>query len=455
MWERARIDTWQWFAAPHYSSTYPYLQHLLRIAVSQRVNRWDWELELAQPAVFGLPSNAVAPAPAQGQLGLGGTYYASSDNNSNPAAAFLKQGFLRYHLSDNRTLQVGRFEFFGGQETRPSNPTLLWLQNNRIQQRLIGNFGFTNAQRSFDGVDARLNFGPWNLTGFAARSDQGVFNMNGNPELNVDVQSVALTRSAARGHILARAFAIAYHDGRTGIVKTDNRPLPVRKADHGNIRLGTYGGDLIAALPAGPGSFDFLFWGAWQNGSWGKLGDSGGGAALEGGYRLTSVRTTPWLRAGWWRGSGDNNPSDTTNHTFFQLLPTPRVYARLPFFNLMNNVDEFVQVIDRPSKKLELRSDLHGLQLTSAQDLWYQGGGAYDNSVFGFAGRPSGGHTSLASLADISSDWQATPHFNLNLYYGHGWGKSVVRAIYPTGSNIQFGYVEAIYHWGSGHGQPH
>ena len=29
----------------------------------------------------------------------------------------------------------------------------------------------------------------------AARADQGVFNMNGNPELNVDLQYLALTRS--------------------------------------------------------------------------------------------------------------------------------------------------------------------------------------------------------------------------------------------------------------------
>lgn len=450
VWERARVDAWQWFAAPPYDSTYPYLQHLLRAGIAQRIGRWDWQLELAQPAIFGLPDNAVSPVSAQGQLGLGGTCYASSGNNSNPAAAFLKQGFLRYRFGDNRALRLGRFEFFGGQETHPANPTLLWLQNNRIQQRLIGNFGFTNAQRSFDGMDASLALGRWNLTALAARADQGVFNMNGNPEINVDLQSVSLTRSAAHGRVLARGFAIAYHDGRTGVVRTDNRPLAIRQADHQNIRLGTYGGDLIATQPAGPGSFDFLFWGAYQNGSWGRLGDSAGGAALEGGYQLISVRTAPWARAGWWRSSGDGNPSDGTNHTFFQMAPTPRVYARLPFYNLMNSTDEFVQIVDRPAKNLELRSDLHGLQLTSGRDLWYLGGGAYDNKVFGFTGRPSNGHTSLATLADISSDWRATPHFNLGLYYGYGWGKSVVRAIYPTGRNIQFGYIEMVYHWSSG-----
>ncbi|HZZ40124.1 MAG TPA: alginate export family protein [Acidobacteriaceae bacterium] len=448
IYERVREENWQWFAAPPTSNTYSYLPSLLRIALSQRVGRWDWQLELSQPAVLGLPSDAVSPVSAKGQLGLGGTYYASSGNNPDPAAAFLKQGFLRYRFGEDKTLRLGRFEFFGGVETHPKDPTVAWLQNNRIQQRLIGNFGFTNGQRSFDGVDAHYGSGAWDVTAMAARADQGVCTMNGNPELNVDAQYLAFTRTAARGRVLARTFAIGYHDGRTGVTKTDNRPLAVRQADHKNIRLGTWGGSLIATQPAGPGTLDFVFWGALQYGAWGSESDRAGGAALEGGYRLTQVPSMPWLRGGWWRGSGDNDPSDNKNTTFFQMLPTPRVYARLPFYNLMNNTDSFVQLIDDPARKLQLRSDLHWINLTSGHDLWYLGGGAYDNKVFGFTGRPANGDTSLASVADISSDWQTTSHLAVNLYYGYGWGKRAVSAIYPTGSNIQFGYAELVWRWG-------
>jgi hypothetical protein len=457
IYERARQDTWQWFAAPPASNTYPYLQSLLRIGLTQRVGPWDWQLELSQPAVLGLPNDAVSPVSAQGQLGLGATYYASSGNNTDPAAAFLKQGFLRYRFGEDKTLRLGRFEFLGGIETHPKDPTVAWLQSNRVQQRLVGNFGFTNAQRSFDGIDAHFGSGSWDVTAMAGRADQGVFNMNGNPELNVDAQYLAVTRSAAHGRILARAFAIGYHDGRTGITKTDNRPLAVRQADHKNIRLGTWGGSLIATQPAGPGTLDFVFWGALQNGAWGSESDSAGAAALEGGYRLTQVRSAPWLRGGWWRASGDDNPSDNKNNTFNQLLPTPRVYARLPFYNLMNNTDSFVQLIDDPSKKLELRGDLHWIDLTSSHDLWYLGGGAFDNKVFGFTGRPASGHSSFASVADISSDWQTTKHLAVNLYYGRGWGKRVISAIYPAGSNIQFGYAELVWRWGitSGAGKSH
>jgi hypothetical protein len=449
LYERARFDSWQWFAAPPQTSVYAYGESLLRVGIAQNLSHWNWKLELAQAAILNAPANAVSPITAQGQLGLGGTYYATSGNNIYPAAAFLKQGYVRLHSAGSaEALRIGRYEFLDGEETRPSNRTIAWLQTNRIAQRLIGNFGFSNAQRSFDGADGQYAIGRWNLTAMAARTDQGVFNMNGNPELNVDLQYLAVTRSAAQGHVLARAFGMGYHDGRTGVTKADNRPLAVRQADHGNIRLGTYGGNLLLAAPAGPGSFDFVFWGALQNGAWGTQNDRAGAAAVEGGYHLTSARSTPWLRAGWFRSTGDNNPVDKTHNTFFQILPTPRVYARTPFYNLMNSTDEFLQVIDQPARKVSLRADLHDLRLTSAKDLWYLGGGAWDNSAFGFTGRPANGHHSFASLLDASADWQAASNMALNFYYGRAWGRSIPESIYPTGQTLQYGYAEVVYRWG-------
>lgn len=445
--DRTRVDAWKWPAAPPEANSYGYVESLLRIGIAQRIHRWDWELEVSQPAVLDVPANAVSPVAAQGQLGLGGTYYAAN-NNTEPAAAFFKQGYLRYS-GENGHLRLGRFEFFDGQELQPKNPTLAWLQSNRVVQRLIGNFGFSNAQRSFDGLDAHFGSGAWNLTAMAARSDQGVFNMNGNPELNVDLQYLAFTRPEFKGHVLWRAFGAGYHDGRTYITKTDNRALAVRAADHRNVRIGTYGGDVIAAVPAGPGQLDFLFWGALQNGSWGPQSHRADAAAVEGGYQLNKLSTSPWLRGGWFRSSGDDSASDSTHNTFFQMLPTPRVYARLPFYNLMNNTDEFVQVMDKPIKRLALRSDLHWLQLTSAHDLWYLGGGAFDNKVFGFVGRPANNATSLASVADVSADWRVTGNIGLNFYYAYAKGKTVMAAIYPTDHNMQYGYVEFLYHWGS------
>ena len=446
VYDRARVNAWQWFAAPPESETYGYLENLLRIGIAQRLQHWDWQLEVAQPSVLWAPDNAVSPITAQGQLGLGATYYASNSNNGNAAAAFFKQGFLRYHFNGtDKNVRLGRFEFIDGQEMQPKNATIAWLQANRITHRLIGNFGFSTAQRSFDGADAHFGSSSWNITGFAARADQGVFNMNGNPELNVDLQYLAFTQTAAKQHVLWRAFALGYHDGRTGITKTDNRALAVRAKDHGNIRIGTYGGDLLAAVPVGAGQLDFLFWGAVQNGSWGKLDHSANAVALEGGYKFSKAAPSPWLRAGWFRGSGDKNSADNTHGTFFQVLPTPRIYARMPFYNLMNSTDSFIQVAEKPVGKLALRTDLHWLQLTSGKDLWYLGGGAYDNKVFGYQGRPGNNSTSFASMFDMSADWQTTKNIGLNFYYAHAWGKQVIEKIYPANHDAQYGYAELVY----------
>jgi hypothetical protein len=447
VYNRTRTDANDWYADPPFTSTYPYVEQLLRFSVAQKRAHVDWLAELSSATVFDVPTTA-AGAPAQGNLGLGGNYFAAN-NNTLPTAAFAKQAYLRLHSTAPGTnLRFGRFEFFDGLETTPKDPTLLWLQTNRVAQRLIGNFGFSNAQRSLDGVDAHFGSHSWDITAMAARATQGVFNMNANPELNVDLQYLAFTKSEFSNHLLWRVFAIDYHDGRTFTTKTDNRPLATRQADHKNIRVGTYGADFLTAIPAGPGQLDVVFWGVLQNGNWGLLTQHSGAFATEAGYRLTSISTKPWLRGGLFRGTGDHNNTDHTNNTFFQVVPTARAYARFPFYNLMNSTDTFAQFIDNPLKKLELRTDLHFLKLTSSKDLWYQGGGAFDNKSFGFAGRPAAGHNSFASVADISSDYQLSHALALNLYYGHSFGRSVVHADYPHGSSANFGYLELIYKWG-------
>ena len=70
----------------------------------------------------------------------------------------------------------------------------------------------------------------------------------------------------------------------------------------------------------------------------------------------------------------------------------------LPFYNLMNNTDEFVQLMDKPVKKSRSPFRLALAAAHFAHDLWYLGGGAYDNKVFGFTGRPANGFLSWHRL---------------------------------------------------------
>src|SRR5262249_40600166 len=141
----------------------------------------------------------------------------------------------------------------------------------------------------------------------------------------------------------------------------------------------------------------------------------------------------PWVRGGYDYESGDRNPADGTHGTFFQVLPTARVYARFPFFNMMNNRDVFGELMLRPSKALSIRSDVHSLKLANPNDLWYSGGGMFQPWTFGYTGRPSNGRSGLATLYDISADYNANPHASVGLYFGHAAGKLVMQSLYPSG----------------------
>ena len=118
-------------------------------------------------------------AAPQGQLGLGGNYYAANKNQVNNASVFLKQAYVDFkHLGPTR-LKLGRFEYFDGTEVKPYDPMLATLVQTRISSRLISNFAFTAVQRTFDGGQFSLNGGQNNLTFFAARPTPGVFQVDG------------------------------------------------------------------------------------------------------------------------------------------------------------------------------------------------------------------------------------------------------------------------------------
>lgn len=432
---RVRIESWDWFDTPAADGEYTFGAAQLRLSLSQQKEKLDWQVEGEFPWLINLPNDAIAPAP-QGQLGFGASYFAASGTKD--ASAILKQAFLRFKgLGGDKasSLRLGRFEFVDGAEVTPKDSTLATLKRDSIAHRLIGPFGFTHIGRSFDGVQYVRNTTSSNITLLGARVTEGAFQLNANKEMDVDFYYGAFTKPLAGKTAQSefRLFALHYHDGR-GAVKTDNRPLPVRAADGDNVRLTTVGGHFVSAVKAGAGTADFLLWGAGQFGSWGVLNHRAGAIAAEAGYKFTA-RTSPWIRAGYFRSTGDGNPADSDHTTFFQVLPTPRVYARFPFYNLMNNEDVFAQLRLKPHTRVSLRADVHRLRLSNARDLWYVGGGAFQDKTFGYTGRPGGGKKSLGTMFDLSADFNVTETTVLTLYASGVRGGGVQGFIYPAGGS--------------------
>lgn len=445
---RARWENWDWFKSGTGEGAYSLGHSLLKIDIGQHLDKLDWLVEIAQDAIVGLPSRAVVAAP-QGQLGLGGTYYAANANHENNAYVFPKAAWVQFKDSKLGSPKVGRYEFYDGTEVKPKDPTLATIVVTRLGHRLISNFGFSAVQRSFDGVQLGWNTGDSNVTFFAARPDRGVFQVDGLGELDIDLYYGAFnhtfTTDSSAGQL--RVFGIGYVDHRTTVLKTDNRSAAARTADVSEIQIGTYGADYAEVLHTSAGTFDALTWGAFQNGSWGELTQRAGAWVGEFGWQPPVDALKPWFSAGYSFGSGDGNPNDNTHGTFFQILTTPRQYARFPFYNMMNNEDWYGTLNVSPTSKLTFRSELHALRLANAADLWYLGGGAFQRKTFGYQGRPSGGFRSLANVWDISADYQLLRSLSTTIYYGHAWGKSVIDNIYPKDPNGQLFYVETNFHF--------
>ncbi len=434
---RARYENWDWFNTPGFDDHYGFEGVLARVGIGRNTPRLDVLGELAVPALFNLPEHAIAPAP-RGQLGLGANYRAANGNQD--ASIFPKQAFARFKFGQaNATgLRLGRFEFWDGSEATPKNPTLAALKRDRINHRMLGNFGFSHVMRSFDGahLSSTRHGGVFNV--MAMRPTEGVFQLNGLGEVNhVDIGYASYTRPAPRSE--ARLFAAYYRDGRTAplSVKVDNRPAPARAADREDIAVSTLGAHYIQTL----GQVDLLAWGALQGGSWGTLSHRADAFAVEAGYQPRNIKLKPWLRVGLDKSSGDRNASDGRHGTFFPMVYTPRIYARTPIYNSMNNDDLFASLIVRPNPKLSARLDARRIRLSSAKDLWYSGGGAFQDQSFGYAGRPSGGSKNLGNLFDISLDYNVSPESAVGLYFGHFAGGRVIENIYP-GNKLNFAYVE-------------
>jgi hypothetical protein len=446
--ERVRGEFVDWFrppagAAPSGAEGYNFFASQLRAGARVVLPHVQLTFELQDTRLVNLPDDASLPAPI-GNLGTGATYFAHT-RRTDQGEPFLKQGFVTFRRG-GLFASAGRLEIRDGLETVPGDATLAQLKRMRIGERLVGMFDFSHVTRSFDAVKVAWDRPGWNLTGFGTRPTHGGFEVSANRELDVSLAGLSLTLKRLPGAPPAdvRAFYVYYDDRRDAPLKVDNRGMTTRMLDDDAVAVHTGGGHAVTVMDAGPGMVDLLGWTALQAGSWGEQDHQAWAWALEAGYQLPRLFAAPWLRVGWNRSSGDDDPDDALHETFFQVLPTSRVYALLPFYNLMNSDDVFAQLIVRPHQRVTLRTDWHWLRVTEPHDLWYSGSGATNDDVFGFSGSPASGSRELAHLVDLSVSVTILRQLVFQAYYGHAFGGSVVGETF-AGRDANYGFVELAY----------
>lgn len=442
---RGRGQGWNWFSGDD-PVKYAFGDSLLTISLSQHRSKLDWRVELAQPALYNLPNDAVSPGGVP--LGLGGIYFAANNDHRNPASVFVKQAYISLRGIDRNggVLRLGRFEFSDGLEKIPEAADLAWIKRQRIAHRLIGDSYWTDIGRSFDGLHFYDNIGDkTNVTFVAARATRGVWQTDGSGEMDVDILYAACTREFPSAYAAElRVFGLGYHDGRR-VTKVDNRPVNVRVGDTQNIRIGTFGVSYAIAAPIPyVGKWDLMAWAAEQIGNWGFLSHRANSGTVEIGWRPPVPWIHPWLRAGAFFASGDGNPSDSRHTTFFQPLPTEQLYARVPFYTLQNTEDYMGQLIVNPKPRLELRSEVHKVKLHAVNDLWYLGSGAFQNTSFGYIGLPDKGHRGLGNYVDFSADYKVSSRWSVHAYIGALSGKGAMTD-QPQGRKGGFTYLDVVY----------
>lgn len=440
--DRLRGEFANWFeaAAPNDNNRYNFLGNRFQLGMGVTRGPIAAFVQFQDTQLVNIPAGAT---------GVGSTYFANTHQH------FQEQGWLRQgwvqatpKVGDWRlTFQGGRMRFLEGSETVAPDANMQWVKTQRVAERLIGAFDFTHVGRSFDGARLAGDTDALNLTGFALWPTSGGFEISAGRGMDVNLAGVSATVKDHPGfdRTEARFFWIYYHDGRPShgdVVVLDNRPLPARQGDRSDLEIHTLGANVIHVEPIGPGKADGLVWVAGQVGDWQSLAQGSWATAVEIGYQLPDLWSEPWLRAGFFKSSGDGDPTDHDHHTFFQLIPTARLYALTPFYNLMNNQDTSVQLIAKPLANVSVRTGFHWLQVSKGDDILYYGGGATKQDFFGYGGTAAGGDRQVGYATEIGVSWKPLPVLEIAGYYGHAFGGSVVENGFPGRDDIDYGFVE-------------
>ena len=441
-----RLESWRFFEPRPGGGDpdYAFLADRLRLDVRGHWPRVDLTLAGQYVGMAGLPAGAIGP----GALGTGALYFDQGGRHESSQQLYLRFASLRFpEALPGLDVQVGRQGYTSGAEASSGVPKIETIKRQRLDARLVGEFEWSIYQRAFDGVRLDLTRPRWKATGVAFMPTQGGFASAAGSTMTEVVVGGGTISSRPSGppgpKTQVQGFGWYYRDRRAVTQRPDNTGLtaPAGAA----IDVTTGGTAVIGAYPAGRGEADLFAWSALQAGRW--YGDTHRALALalEGGYQWTTAPWRPWLRAGVFRASGDDDPGDDVHGTFFPILPTVRRFSQTAAYGTMNLRDVFVQAQARPRPSLALRLDVRRLDLASRADQWYAGSGATlsRGAAFGYAGRRSNGGRRLGTSTEASADYAITPRMSVNGFLGYLRGGSVVTGTF-AGDALWFTYLESI-----------
>jgi hypothetical protein len=357
-----------------------------------------------------------------GANGAGGVYqrFTNRSDTSKASSSKMRQYWAEIRPIEGLYLRGGRHDIKLGTQAMYKEGNWKYLKIKRLSQRMVGTVGWTNVERSNDGVSIGYDWNGYDFYGFAAKPTTGVFTHKDAYRTQSDIMYGGLSVTAKRGtwfdNTEIRPFFLAYRDKR-----------PV--SDGGlnkKVAVYTLGFSALGIYPLGPGNVDVLLWGAGQAGSFNGASHLAYAAILETGYQLTEVWSKPWLRFGVNFASGDGNGS--RNNTFFNMLPTNHLYYgfadQLAFQNL---IDIVLQLKFQPFERVGINFMFHQFYLAKSNDAQYFGTGAFNKQIFGYGAGASGGKNNFAQEIDIVTSFKLYKGVTMLAGYSHLLGNDVIK----------------------------
>jgi len=224
-------------------------------------------------------------------------------------------------------------------------------------------------------------------------------------------------------------------------------PFLVRKFDnHGNFkgedgRLGDfasnyYGLRIYSSVFLGL-QYDFTF--VWQKGHWAHDDLGAYGYHVMVGYKPEGMPWKPRVSTEFSYASGDKDPTDGDRNTFDGVFGArDKMYGRMNLMDWKNLQDVQVNLELRPTKRLELKAELHKFWLAQARDAWYLNQSLYRDKS-GNSGKDLGWELDVVErfLTPLKG-------LEVQIGYGHFWpGRFVERVADNAEANwcfLQFHY---------------
>jgi hypothetical protein len=399
--------------------------------------------------VFDLDSSAS---------GAAGLYRANAHRaGANSVDGFdVRQLFVEGRIDADNYLRVGRQDIKGASAVKYQDGNWSYLKNKRLSQRLVGGVGWTNGERSYDGISARMEQDGHVLHLYVAEPTTGVFEIDRAYKRQRDVIFGGLDWAVERGTWLDNtelgAFFIGYSD--------DRDPNKVAAPFFGNIEVYTFGFSSLGVYPVGPGNLDVLLWGAFQAGHYTdsvpygaalatgtqRYDQIAGAGIAEFGYQLPDVWGKPWLRTGVNIASGDSDTSDGNRTTFFNILPTNHLYYgytdQLAFANL---IDLMVQFKLSPMPKMGLELVFHQFWLWTQDDYRHFGSGAFAKRNLGFGRSVSNGSNNVGQEIDFVVNYKVNKHVNLKGGFAYLFGGGVFKSFPDRDTSWSFAEITLSY----------